>query len=247
MKGIILAGGLGTRMRPLTNVTNKHLLPVYDRPMIHYGVEQFAASGISRIMIVTGGNDAGEFLRILGNGASFGLQHLDYTYQERAGGIAEALGLCEWFADGGPIVVLLGDNIFERSVAPIVERFRRRPTGARIVLASVEDPRAYGVAEMDGDRLVRIVEKPQQPPSHLAVTGLYFYDNRVFDMVRMLTPSHRGELEITDVNNRYLELGELTHELTDGFWADCGESFDSLLRAGTLVATRGANRPPAAG
>ena len=242
IKGIILAGGSGQRLHPLTRVTNKHLLPVYDRPMIYYAVEQLASCGIDRIMIVTGGNHAGEFLRLLGNGAEFGLKHLDYAYQEHAGGIAEALGLAEHFAAGDPVAVLLGDNIFEHSVAPIVDRFLADPRGARIVLAEVENPSSYGVAEVNDGRLVRIIEKPVTPPSNLAVTGLYLYDVRVFDLVRDLVPSQRGELEITDVNNHYLDAGELSHELAVGYWADCGESIQMLLRVNNLVAARGANK-----
>lgn len=238
----MLAGGTGSRLDPLTRITNKHLLPVYDRPMIYFAIEQLAGAGVDRIIIVTGGNHAGEFLRLLGNGSAFGLRHLDYAYQERPGGIAEALGLCEWFAGGDPVIVLLGDNIFEHSIAPIVEAFAQRPVGARIALAEVENPAAYGVAVMAGDRLLRIVEKPKDPQSRLAVTGLYCYDARVFEMVKALTPSGRGELEITDVNNRYLELGELAHDVVTGYWADCGESIDSLFRAGTLVAEHGANK-----
>lgn len=242
MRGIILAGGTGSRLDPLTRITNKHLLPVYDQPMIYYPIEQLAGAGIDRIMVVTGGNHAGEFLRLLGNGSAFGLKHLDYAYQERAGGIAEALGLAEYFADGEPIVVMLGDNIFERSIAPLVERFRAHPRGALVALAEVDNPSAYGVAEMRAGRLIRIVEKPTDPPSALAVTGVYLYDNRVFDLVKQLRPSGRGELEITDVNNGYLDLGELGHELLAGYWADCGESIDMLLRANNLVAQRGANK-----
>jgi glucose-1-phosphate thymidylyltransferase len=242
MKGIILAGGTGTRLDPLTRITNKHLLPVYDRPMIYYAIEQLARAGIERIMIVTGGNHAGEFLRLLGNGSAFGLRHLDYAYQDKAGGIAEALGLAEYFAAGDSVAVLLGDNIFEHSIAPIAERFRRQTGGARVVLAQVENPSAYGVAELRDGRLLQIIEKPAKPPSNLAVTGLYFYDSRVFEFVRSLKPSGRGELEITDVNNRYLELGGLEHEILSGYWADCGESVTMLLRANNLVAERGANR-----
>lgn len=242
MKGIILAGGTGSRLDPLTRITNKHLLPVYDRPMIYFAIEQLVEAGIDRIMIVTGGNHAGEFLRLLGNGSEFGLKHLDYAYQERAGGIAEALGLCEFFAAGDPVAVALGDNIFERSVRPTIERFRARPVGARLLLAAVDNPSAYGVAVMDGDQLVRIVEKPSQPLSRLAVTGLYLYDARVFDLVRELKPSGRGELEITDVNNRYLMLGELAYDVTEGYWADCGESIDMLFRASRLVAERAVSR-----
>lgn len=242
MKGIILAGGTGSRLHPLTLVTNKHLLPVYDRPMIFFAVEQLVGAGLDRVMIVTGGNDAGDFLRLLGNGSAFGLRHIDYAYQARPGGIAEALGLAEHFAAGEPVVVLLGDNIFERSIGPVVEAFRAAPKGARVVLAEVDDPRAYGVAVVDGDRIARIVEKPSEPPSRYAVTGLYLYDPSVFDVVRTLRPSERGELEITDVNNHYIASGALRHHVLGGYWADCGESIDALHRAGRLVAERGANR-----
>jgi glucose-1-phosphate thymidylyltransferase len=243
VKGIILAGGTGSRLEPLTRITNKHLLPVYDRPMIYFAIQQLVGAGIDRIMIVTGGNHAGEFLRLLGNGSSFGLRHLDYAYQERAGGIAEALGLCEWFAAGDPVAVLLGDNIFERSVAPVVARFRERPQGARLLLAEVGNPEAYGVAELDGDRIVRIIEKPQRPPSKLIVTGLYLYEPSVFDLVKTLRPSGRGELEITDVNNKFIEQRTATFDRTHGYWADCGESIESLFQASKLVAEHGANKP----
>jgi glucose-1-phosphate thymidylyltransferase len=243
MKGIILAGGTGQRLHPLTRVTNKHLLPVYDQPMIYYGIQQMVAAGIDRIMIVTGGNHAGEFLRLLGNGAHFGLRHLDYAYQEKAGGIAEALSLAEFFASGDPVVVLLGDNIWEYSLATPISRFAADPQGAQVLLAEVANPSAYGVAEFDGERVARIIEKPSDPPSRFAVTGVYCYDNRVFDMVRTLTPSGRGELEITDVNNRYLELGELRCERLHGYWADCGESIPGLLDAALLVRSHGANKP----
>jgi glucose-1-phosphate thymidylyltransferase len=242
VKGIVLAGGFGRRLEPLTRVTNKHLLPVYDRPMVYYAVEQLVGAGINEIMIVTGGNHAGEFLRLLGNGAAFGLKHLDYAYQEQAGGIAQALGLAEHFAAGGPVAVILGDNIFERSLAPIVDRFRAKPRGGRIALATVDNPSSYGVAVMENEKLVRIVEKPADPPSRFAVTGFYLYDARVFDFVKQLHPSQRSELEITDVNNRYLQLGELSHDAIEGYWADCGESIDMLLRASNLVAAHGANR-----
>jgi glucose-1-phosphate thymidylyltransferase len=245
LKGIILAGGTGQRLAPITRITNKHLLPVFDRPMIFYAIEQLAGAGIERIMLVTGGNHAGEFLRLLGNGSEFGLRHLDYAYQDRAGGIAEALRLAEYFADGDPVIVLLGDNIYEFSLAPTIGAFRSDPNGALVLLAEVENPAAYGVAEMDGDRLVRIVEKPASPPSKLAVTGAYCYDSSVFSIVKDLVPSGRGELEITDVNNRYLELGRLRHRIIKGYWADCGESFEMLRRATNLVAERGANKPVA--
>ena len=243
MKGVILAGGTGSRLHPLTRITNKHLLPVYDRPMIYYAVEQMAGAGLDRIMIVTGGNHAGEFLRLLGNGSAFGLRHLDYAYQERSGGIAEALGLAEYFAGGEPVVVLLGDNIFEYSIGGAVKRFAADPKGARIVLAKVDNPAAYGVADVRDGALVRLVEKPANPPSSLVATGIYCYDARVFAIVNSLKPSGRGELEITDVNNRYLQLGELRHEELTGYWADCGESVDMLRRASNLVAERGANKP----
>lgn len=243
MKGVILAGGSGSRLYPLTRVTNKHLLPVYDRPMIYYPIEQLVGAGIDRIMIVTGGNHAGEFLRLLGNGAAFGLHHLDYAYQEGVGGIAEALSLARHFADGDALAVMLGDNIFEYSVAPIVARFLEQPRGARIVLTEVENPTAYGVAVMEAGRLVRLVEKPPAPPSRLVATGLYLYDAGVFGLLDGLTPSGRGELEITDLNNRYLDAGLLEHDVTTGYWADCGESVAMLLRAGNLVAERGANKP----
>lgn len=243
MKGIVLAGGSGTRLDPLTRITNKHLLPVYDRPMIYHAIDQLAGAGIDRIMIVTGGNHAGEFLRLLGNGSSFGLRHLDYTYQERAGGIAEALGLCEWFAAGEAVVVLLGDNIFEYSIAAAIGRFNADPHGAQLMLAEVDNPQSYGVAILDGERLVRIVEKPDVSPSRSAVTGLYCYDAQVFDIVKTLRPSGRGELELTDVNNRYVELGAARYERCAGYWADCGESIDMLLRANRLVAERGVNKP----
>jgi len=243
MRGIILAGGTGQRLDPLTRITNKHLLPVYDRPMIYYAIEQVAGAGLDRIMIVTGGNHAGEFLRLLGNGSRFGLRHLDYAYQDKAGGIAEALGLAEFFAGGEPVAVLLGDNVFEFSIADAVARFAADPRGARIFLTEVDNPGAYGVAEMRGEKLVRIVEKPKDPPSKLVATGLYCYDSRVFEMVKALKPSGRGELELTDVNNSYLQLGALRHERLVGYWADCGESFETLLRANNLVAERGANKP----
>jgi glucose-1-phosphate thymidylyltransferase len=212
--------------------------------MIYFAIQQLVDSGIDRIMIVTGGNHAGEFLRLLGSGSAFGLKHLDYAYQERAGGIAEALGLCEHFAAGDAVAVVLGDNIYERSVEPVVQHFQERPEGARVLLAEVQNPSAYGIAVMDGDRLMRIVEKPIEPPSRLAVTGLYLYDANVFDLIRELKPSGRGELEITDVNNNYLARGKLAYEVAQGYWADCGESIDMLFRASRLVAERGANGRP---
>jgi glucose-1-phosphate thymidylyltransferase len=235
MKGIVLAGGLGTRLHPLTQVTNKHLLPVYDRPMIYYPILKLVDAGIQDILIVTGGNHAGEFLRLLGNGRTFGLKHLNYTYQEGEGGIAEALGLAEHFADGGPVVVVLGDNIFSASIAGPVARFRAAPRGARLLLKEVDDPERFGVAEIDGDRVVAIHEKPRVPPSRFAVTGIYMYDHRVFDIIRTLEPSRRNELEITDVNNRYIEWNALEYEVLDGWWTDAG-TIPSLFRANRLVA-----------
>jgi glucose-1-phosphate thymidylyltransferase len=244
VKGIILAGGLGSRLQPMTRITNKHLLPVYDRPMIYYPLQCLILAGITDIMIVTGGNHAGDFLRLLKNGREFGLQHLNYTYQEGEGGIAEALGLCEHFAEGEPVCVVLGDNLIERNIIGPVERFRGQGGGARILLKEVPDPHRFGVAELDGDRVARIVEKPRDPASNLAVTGIYLYDTRVFEIIKTLEPSARGELEITDVNNRYAELGELAFEILDGWWTDAG-TVESLYRACSLVASTGANRTDA--
>lgn len=246
MKGIILAGGLGTRLQPMTRITNKHLLPVYDRPMIYYPLQSLVQAGITEIMIVTGGNHAGDFLRLLKNGREFGLQHLNYTFQDGEGGIAEALGLCEHFADGQPVCVILGDNIIERNIVGTVERFREQGGGARILLKEVSDAYRFGVAEVDGDRVVRILEKPEHPATNLAVTGIYMYDARVFDIIRTLEPSGRGELEITDVNNRYADWGELRYEMLEGWWSDAG-TVESLFRATTMVARSGANLldPPA--
>jgi len=235
MKGVILAGGLGTRLHPLTKVTNKHLLPVYDRPMIHYPVRTLVEAGIRDLLLVTGGNNAGDFLRLLGNGAEFGLKHLNYTYQVGEGGIADALKLAEHFADGEKVCVFLGDNLVERSIRREVEAFERQPSGARILLKEVPDPERFGVAEVEGDRVRRIEEKPAHPRSRLAVVGIYFYDAKVFEILRPLEPSARGELEITDVNNAYLRAGALTYGVLEGWWTDAG-TFPSLLRANTLVA-----------
>ena len=220
MKGIILAGGLGTRLRPLTQITNKHLLPIYKKPMIYYPIEMLVAAGITDIMIVTGGNNAGDFLRLLGNGRQFGLGHLHYTYQEGEGGIAEALGLTEDFVDRDKFVVVLGDNIFEKGIRKGVEAFAAQPAGARVFLTHVQNPSEYGIAQLAGDRIVRIIEKPKDPPSDLAVTGVYMYPPDAFDIIKTLKPSARGELEITDVNNAYLLAGQLEYELIDGFWID---------------------------
>jgi len=237
VKGVVLAGGLGTRLYPLTKITNKHLLPVYDRPMIYYPIETLVRAGITDILIVTGGNNAGDFLRLLGNGKEFGLKHLNYTYQEGEGGIAEALGLAEYFADGDLVVVILGDNIIEKDITAAVEAFRRQGRGAKILLKEVEDPQRFGVALLQADKVVQIIEKPKVPPTNLAVTGIYMYDSKVFDIIKGLKPSERGELEITDVNNAYIAQGALTYEILDGWWTDAG-TFESLYRANTLVARK---------
>ena len=235
MKGVVLAGGLGTRLLPMTRVTNKHLLPVFDRPMIYFPIQQMVDAGIDDILIVTGGNHAGDFLRLLRNGKEFGLRRVNYAYQEGEGGIADALGLAEDFADGGSLCVILGDNIFGAPIREAVESYRAGPEGAMVLLKEVDDPQRFGVAELDGDRIVSIVEKPSQPKSNLAVTGCYFYDGRVFDIVNGLSPSDRGELEITDVNNRYIKWGALRHHVVDGWWTDAG-TIPSLYRATRLVA-----------
>ena len=237
MKGVILAGGLGTRLHPLTKVTNKHLLPVYHKPMIYYPLETLVRAGLEDILIVTGGNSAGELLRLLGNGREFGLKHIDYTYQEGEGGIADALALAEDLADGDKIVVILGDNIIEQDLRSFVQRFRRQKSGARLLIKKVDDPERFGVAELKGNKIIRIVEKPAKPKSPYIVTGIYMYDNQVFDMIRTLKPSGRGELEITDVNNRYLEKKQLEFDIMEGFWTDAG-TFESLLKANVLVSEK---------
>jgi len=238
LKGVILAGGLGKRLNPLTKITNKHLLPVYCKPMIYYPIQTLVDAGISDILIVTGGMHAGEFLRLLGNGKEFGLKHINYTYQEGEGGIAQALDLAKHFADNEKIVVILGDNIIEKSIKDAVDEFRKQPKGARILLKKVDDPERFGVAEMKGEKLISIEEKPKKPKSDYAVTGIYMYDNQVFDIIKTLKPSHRGELEITDVNNAYLSKGELTYSVLDGWWTDAG-TFEALIRANNLVAKSG--------
>ncbi|MHB8146059.1 MAG: sugar phosphate nucleotidyltransferase [Vulcanimicrobiaceae bacterium] len=237
MKGIILAGGLGSRLRPLTKVTNKHLLPIYDKPMIYYPIETLCKAGIHDIMIVTGGNSAGDFLRLLGNGRDFGLKDIYYTYQEGEGGIADALKLCEHFAEGQRIAVILGDNIIQDDISPYVRKFEQQDSGARILLKHVDDPERFGVPELDGDRIVRIEEKPEQPKSNYAVTGIYMYDHRVFDFCHKLKPSDRGELEITDVNNEYIKEGDMRYDILDGWWTDAVQ-FESLYRATQLVAAQ---------
>jgi glucose-1-phosphate thymidylyltransferase len=242
MKGIVLAGGLGTRLYPLTKITNKHLLPVYDRPMIYYPIQTLVNAGISDIQIVTGGNSAGHFLQLLGNGADFGLKDLNYTFQQGEGGIADALKLAENFADGEDIVVVLGDNVIEGNIKASVAAFEAQGGGAKIMLKEVPDPERFGVASVDQHGTVtKIVEKPKDPESHRAVIGIYMYDAKVFDIVRTLKPSGRGELEITDVNNAYIAAGTMTADVLKGWWTDAG-TFDSLLRAANLVADGGANR-----
>ena len=242
MKGVVLAGGTGSRLYPLTKITNKHLLPIYDKPMIYYPIQTLVNAGIEDIMIVTGGNNAGDFLRLLGNGREFGLKRLHYTYQERPGGIADALSLAEDFADGDKIVLILGDNIIEGNIRKAVEDFRRQERGAKVLLKEVENPQSYGVAEIREGRIIRIEEKPEHPKTNYAVIGIYMYDDRVFDIIRTLKPSARGELEITDVNNKYIEWGEMTYEFLEGWWADAGESIDYYLKANNLVAKYGANK-----
>jgi glucose-1-phosphate thymidylyltransferase len=242
MKGVILAGGLGSRLYPLTKITNKHLLPVYDRPMIHYPIQCLINAGITDILVVTGGNSAGDFLQLLGNGSDFGLKGISYTYQQGEGGIADALSLAEHFADGDPIAVVLGDNLIEGNIRQAVDDFRVQGGGAKILLKEVHDPERFGVATVDeAGRVLRIVEKPTVPESPLAVIGIYMYDARVFDFIGKLEPSARGELEITDVNNFYIEDGSMTAEVLNGWWTDAG-TFDSLLRASNMVAQGGANR-----
>jgi glucose-1-phosphate thymidylyltransferase len=241
MKGVILAGGLGTRMYPLTKITNKHLLPVYDKPMIYYPLQALINAGIEDILIVTGGTYAGDFLRLLGNGHEFGLKHINYTYQEGEGGIAAALRMAEFFADEDQLCVMLGDNIIEKNIREAVKKFARQKAGAKIMIKEVPDPQRFGVPVLEGDKIVKIEEKPENPQSPYAVTGIYLYDKTVFDIIKSLRPSGRGELEITDVNNVYIERGQLTWEILDGWWTDAG-TFESLLRASQLVAETGANK-----
>ncbi|MDP9452095.1 MAG: sugar phosphate nucleotidyltransferase [Actinomycetota bacterium] len=245
IKGVILAGGTGSRLHPLTRITNKHLLPIYDRPMVTYAVEAMVGAGVNEIMVVTGGTHAGEFFRLLGNGEEYGIERLLYAYQERPGGIAEALGLTERFVRGDKVLVMLADNIVERSLRPMVEAFAAQDRGARIVLSPVADPahlRHLGVPELDEEgRLTRILEKPEDPPSQFAVTGLYFYDGDVFDVVSRLTPSGRGELEITDVNNWYVDQGTMELDVLEGFWGDAGESIDAYYQVNDFVRAHGAN------
>ena len=235
MKGVVLAGGLGTRLSPLTRVTNKHLLPVYNKPMIFYPIQTLVDAGITEILLVTGGNSAGDFLKLIGNGEEFGLKHMNYTYQKTEGGIADALALARHFVGNDKVVVILGDNFVQGSIRKAAEDFKKQPEGAKIFLKEVDNPREFGVAVLDGDKVTRIIEKPKEPPTNLAVVGIYMYDQTVFDICDTLKPSGRGELEITDVNNAYIARGTMTYEVLDGWWADCG-SFDALLRSNLLVA-----------
>ena len=241
MKGVVLAGGLGTRLDPLTRITNKHLLPVYDKPMIYYPIETLVNADISDILIVTGGQNAGDFLRLLGNGKDFGLKHINYTYQEGEGGIAEALGLAEHFSDSQKICVVLGDNLIEGNIVGAAQAFRDQQAGARILLQAVPDAERFGVAEIQGERIMAIEEKPSRPKSNYAVTGIYMYDATVFDKINTLEPSRQEELEITDVNNLYIQEGTMTFSMLEGWWTDAG-TIDSLQRASTLVAETGANK-----
>jgi len=245
MKGVILAGGSGTRLHPLTRITNKHLLPLYDRPMVTYAVEALVRAGIDEVMLVTGGTHAGEFFRLLGNGHEHGVDRLFYAYQEQAGGIAEAFGLAERFVARQKVCVLLADNVFEHSLRPIVENFAAQESGARIVLSRVDEDehlQHLGVARMNGDRVEEIVEKPVSPPSRFAVTGIYFYDAQVWDVLPTLQPSGRGELEITDVNNWYVSRRMMEADVVDGFWGDAGESIDAYYEVNDFVRRSGVNR-----
>ena len=242
MKGIVLAGGLGTRLSPLTRVTNKHLLPVYDKPMIFYPITTLVNAGVKEIMVVTGGNNAGDFLKLLANGKDFGLRSLHYGYQEGEGGIAAALAVAEPFAEDDRICVVLGDNIIEGNIAQAMQAYLAQPGGAKIILKKVPDPQRFGVPVFDdAGRITRVEEKPAKPQSSFAVTGIYMYDPDVFDVIKTLKPSHRGELEITDVNNHYLKRGDLTFDILEGWWSDAG-TFESLLKASQLVAQTGANK-----
>jgi glucose-1-phosphate thymidylyltransferase len=235
MKGVVLAGGTGSRLFPLTKITNKHLLPIYDQPMIYYPIQTLVDAGIRDILVVTGGRNAGDFLRLLSNGKHFGLSHIDFTYQEGEGGIAEALNLAHHFADGHKICVILGDNIIEGNIRGAVDEFLKQPRGARILLKEVRDAERFGVAELVGDKVVNIEEKPRRPKSNYAVTGIYMYDTTIFDKINTLEPSSRGELEITDVNNAYIREGTMSFSMLEGWWTDAG-TFESLLRASNLVA-----------
>jgi glucose-1-phosphate thymidylyltransferase len=245
MKGVILAGGKGTRLHPLTRITNKHLLPLWDRPMVTYAIDALVQVELTEIMLVTGGTHAGEFFRLLGNGHEHGIDRLFYAYQEREGGIAEALGLAERFVGDDSVLVMLADNVFERSISPLVEGFARQERGARVLLSPESDAehlRHLGVPELDGDgRVIRIVEKPDDPPSEFAVTGVYCYDPSVFEVIGRLKPSGRGELEITDVNNWFISQGTMEYDVVEGFWGDAGESIDAYYVVNDFVREHGAN------
>ena len=245
MKGVVLAGGSGTRLHPLTRITNKHLLPIYDRPMVTYAIEALVRAQVEEIMLVTGGTHAGEFLRLLGNGHEWGIDRLLYAYQEKPGGIAEALGLAERFCSGEPVCVFLADNILEHGIAASVRAFSTQQAGARILLGRVADPahlRHLGVPELDGGKVIRIQEKPETPLSSYAVTGVYFYDAGVFDVIKTLVPSGRGELEITDVNNAYVDAGDMQYDVIEGYWGDAGESIDAYYEVNDFVRAHGANK-----
>ena len=246
MKGVVLAGGKGTRLYPLTRITNKHLLPIYNRPMVTYAIEALVKAGLTEVMLVTGGTHAGEFFRLFGDGRGHGVDRLFYAYQEEESGIADALGLAERFVGDDSVCVMLADNVVERSLKPSVENFRAQERGARILLARESDPehlRHLGVPELDGGaKVTRIVEKPETPPSEFAVTGIYFYPSDVFDFIETLEPSARGELEITDVNNHYIERGDMEYDVLDGFWGDAGESIDAYYAVNDFVRAHGANR-----
>jgi glucose-1-phosphate thymidylyltransferase len=233
LRGVVLAGGSGSRLFPLTKVTNKHLLPVGREPMIFAPVKKLVEANIREILIVTGPDHMGDVVSLLGSGKDFGCE-LTYRVQDEAGGIAQALGLARRFGRGGRLAVILGDNIFERSIAGFAEAFRAQASGAKVLVKEVDDPGRYGVAEVQGDRVLRIVEKPKQPVSRLAVTGIYFYDESVHDVIAGLRPSARGELEITDVNNAYIARGDLTFDVLPGWWTDAG-TFESLAHANDLV------------
>lgn len=245
MKGVLLAGGTGSRLHPLTRITNKHLLPIDDRPMISYAVEALVKAGIDEIMVVTGGTHAGEFLRLLSNGDDHGVGRLSYSYQDRPGGIAEALGLTERFVGDDLVLVMLADNIFGQTIRPTVERFAVQGKGARIVLSEVDDRahlRHLGVPELDGNgRVLHIIEKPEVPPSNYCVTGVYCYDPSVFSVIATLVPSGRGELEITDVNNHFVSVGAMEYDVFEGFWGDAGESIDAYYSVNDHVRRHGAN------
>jgi glucose-1-phosphate thymidylyltransferase len=243
MKGVILAGGLGTRLYPLTKITNKHLLPVYSKPMIYYPIEALVNAGITDIMIITGGASAGDFIRLLENGEEFGLKRLHYAYQKGEGGIAAALALARSFVDHDKVCVVLGDNILERCIRKGVQAFEKQAGGAKVFLKEVPNPQSYGIAEIEGGRIAQIVEKPKSPKSNLAVIGVYMYGPEVFDIIPTLKPSARGELEITDVNNHFVRAGSMTYEVIQGWWADAGESIDSWIEANQLIAQHGANHP----